>query len=341
MPEGDLLVLGYQDVHDVLHGRETETLEVVADAYRAHHQGRTVVPHSSFLTFPDQPRDRIIALPAYHPDGWAGLKWISSFPANVDTGRPRASALLCLNETGSGRPVAVLEASTISARRTAASAALAARHLAATDVDVVGLVGCGPINLEVARFLDVVLPRGWRVLVHDPDTARAKHFAATLGEWGLSTSTTMSLDELLRTSAVVSFATNASTPHVDSLAGCRPGCVVLHLSLRDLAPLVLEDARNVVDDADHVLRARTSLHLLQQLRDRPPHIDAELGALLDGDALPEDARQDAPVTVFSPFGLGVLDVAVASYAYGVAVAEGRGARVADFLANPSDFPVSR
>ena len=126
------------------------------DAYLLHREGRTDLPHSSFLRFGDGRPDRIIALPGRIEDDApvAGIKWIASFPGNVQRGMARASALLVLNSTETGRPTAVIESSIVSAQRTAASAALAARELHAIDGETtLGLIGCGVINFEIARFV--------------------------------------------------------------------------------------------------------------------------------------------------------------------------------------------
>src|SRR4029450_2968617 len=114
-----------------LRGQEKEIVELVEATYRLHGAGDSVNPPSYFLRFPDRPSSRIIALPASigGPTPVDGLKWISSFPENVAAGIPRASAGLVLNDHDTGDPFACLEASIISATRTAASAALAADWL--------------------------------------------------------------------------------------------------------------------------------------------------------------------------------------------------------------------
>jgi ornithine cyclodeaminase len=110
------------------------------------------------------------------------------------------------------------------------------------------------------------------------------------------------------------------------LEDVQPGAVVLHVSLRDLHPSAILGAVNVVDDADHVCRERTSLHLAEQEVGDRSFIHAPIGALVRGGRLV--ARRPGDVVVFSPFGLGVLDLALAAWVRAAAEGRGLGERVA-------------
>ena len=94
--------------------------------------------------------------------------------------------------------------------------------------------------------------------------------------------------------------------------------LVLHVSLRDLAPEILLGSTNIVDDVEHCLKADTSPHLAEQ---RTGNRDFLAGTLDDVMAGRVDAAADRPV-VFSPFGLGVLDLAVGKYVYDVVARSG-------------------
>ncbi|MET0647626.1 MAG: hypothetical protein ABW208_13500 [Pyrinomonadaceae bacterium] len=65
MRDGDILILKGREVQALLEGREAELLETVRRAYVAHARGESVLPHSSFLNFPNEQGNRIIAMPAY------------------------------------------------------------------------------------------------------------------------------------------------------------------------------------------------------------------------------------------------------------------------------------
>jgi N-[(2S)-2-amino-2-carboxyethyl]-L-glutamate dehydrogenase len=331
--EESILVLGAAEVERALAGREAEVLAAVADAYVAHGRGETSLPHSTFLRFPGDDRNRIIALPAFlgGPEAVAGMKWIASFPGNLERGLERASAVLVLNSCDTGRPTAILEGSIVSARRTAASAALAARELLGGAAPAaIGLIGTGVINFEVARFLRAALPGSDRFTLFDLDTGRAGRFAERLArELGVAeVATAASSEAVLAGCPLVSFATTAIRPHT-GLAACPPGAALLHVSLRDLTPEAILAADNLVDDADHVCRAQTSVHLAEQASGGRAFIRCTLADVLDGRA--PARRDDRSIAVFSPFGLGILDLAVGRLACDLARETGDGTLLRSFL----------
>lgn len=332
----DVLILTGPQVRDLLHGRERDVLEAVERAYRLHAGGDTALPHSTFLLFPQAPRNRIIALPAFLGGGQpvAGVKWIASFPGNHDHGLDRASAVMVLNSTDTGVPEVILEGSIVSAQRTAASAALAALHLTGGQApSVVGLIGCGLINAEILRFLSTVFSLK-SVLLFDSAPDRAEGFRQRVTAWLPEARIAMAggAEEVLRRASLISFATTAAEPHVDSLAACLKGATILHVSLRDLSVSAILSADNVVDDVDHVMRERTSVHLAAQFTGGHDFVRATLGEILTEEKPP---RHDADgIVVFSPFGLGILDLAVGSLVRDLANQRGLGTRIPSFLPEP-------
>jgi 2,3-diaminopropionate biosynthesis protein SbnB len=309
----NMLIVSGQEVASLLKGRELDLINTVRMAYEAHGHGMSALPHSTFLRFPDNSRDRIIALPAYLGKDFevAGIKWVSSFPDNIEAGMDRASAVVILNSMVTGRPEAIIEGSLISAKRTAASAALAARCLRRGIPGSIGMIGCGLINFEIARFLLAVWPKVKELLIHDLNASRAGHFKHKLEAAFSEVEVTVagSVDEVLAEAPLISFATTALEPHVSDLSMCPRGSTILHISLRDLSPESILTCDNVVDDVDHVCRAQTSIHLAEQLTGNRDFIRCALPDILNGVAPAK--RDDDSISVFSPFGLGILDLAVA------------------------------
>lgn len=330
MSDDAIRILTGEDVLALFDGRELEIMNAVEHAYRLHALGDSFLPASTFLGFPGRPDNRIIALPAYlggDVDA-AGIKWISSYPANRERSLERASAVIILNDNLTGRPTLMAEGSVISAKRTAASAALAATRLGDGGTTL-GIVGCGPINFEIVRFIVAALPGIDRIDLHDLRPDAVASFAGKLHaiRKDLRVERAASIGEVLARNTLISFATTALEPHVDVLPAVAPGTVILHVSLRDLSPSILLASRNIVDDVDHVCRARTSAHLAEQLVGHRDFIDGTLGELLLGRI---GGASDA-VTVFSPFGLGVLDLALAVEAERLARDNGAGAIVPSFF----------
>lgn len=333
LSDSDILIIGAGEVEAALEGKEESVLNAVQSAYETHSRGASSLPHSSFLRFPDSDKDRIICLPAYLGDNFqlAGVKWIASMPDNLARGMERASAVMILNDRVTGRPRAVIEGSIISKQRTAASAALASRVLASDEPTTIGFVGCGPINLAVAQFLAVVWPNVSCFIAFDLDPVRAEGFGETLlaNRPGATFSVASSLHEVLGESQMVAFGTTAIKPYIENLDTCPPAATILHVSLRDLSADTILSNHNIVDDLDHVNRAATSIHLASQQKGHTDFVHSSLGdILLAKAALPE---RDHRKLIFSPFGLGVLDLAVADLVMNSLAERGGGTQVRSFL----------
>jgi 2,3-diaminopropionate biosynthesis protein SbnB len=334
MRDGDIAILRGSEVRAVLAGRELDVIRAVRMAYITHGGGDSSLPHSTFLPFPGQPRDRIIALPAYLGGSCrtAGVKWVSSFPDNLQRGVDRASAVVILNSPRTGRPETVLEGSVISAKRTAASAALAAQCLLdGSKVRRVGLVGCGLINFEITRFLLAVYPEVESFVVFDKDEARAKQFAKKKIFDGIGVEIAKDTKAVLRNCSLISIATTALTPHISELRECPQGSVILHISLRDLSADVILSCDNIVDDIDHVCRAQTSVHLAEQRVGHRKFIRCTLADILSGRAPARNGSET--FSVFSPFGLGVLDLAISKLVRDLALQQGMETVIGSFLPN--------
>jgi len=236
---------------------------------------------------------------------------------------------LILNDHDTGYPFACIEGSIISATRTAAMAAMAADWFTRgrQRPTRVGFFGVGLIARYIHTFLAAT---GWtfdEIGVHDLSAGSAAGFRGYLeqsgqgsgtGRPGTQQSGTASritvhdrAEDLIRSSDLVVFATVAGQPHVSELSWFEHNPLVLHVSLRDLAPEILLASANVVDDVEHCLKANTSPHLAEQLTGNR---DFLLGTLDDVMAGRVTVPTDRPV-VFSPFGLGVLDLAVGKYVY--------------------------
>jgi ornithine cyclodeaminase/alanine dehydrogenase-like protein (mu-crystallin family) len=124
-----------------------------------------------------RPDSFIHAMPAYIPGlESAGVKWVSGFPENVKKGLPYISGLLVLNNPETGLPLAVMDCTWITAKRTGAATAVAAKYLARPDSKILGILGCGiqgRSNLEALKALFSLE----RVLAYDTNSAALHLYA--------------------------------------------------------------------------------------------------------------------------------------------------------------------
>ncbi len=130
-----------------------EIVSAVEEAFRAKGEGEVEMPPKPGIH--PAPDAFIHAMPAYLPKmRSAGVKWVSGFPENSKRGLPYISGLVILNDPETGLPIAVMDGAWITAKRTGAATAVAAKYLARKDSTSFGILGCGVegrANLEAVR----------------------------------------------------------------------------------------------------------------------------------------------------------------------------------------------
>lgn len=183
MPKHRLLYLSRADV-EAVGVPMSEIIDALDDAFRQHGEGKVEMPPKPGVH--SRPDAFIHAMPCYIPGPEAiGVKWVAGYPDNPQRGLPYISGLLVLNDADTGLPLAVMDCTWITAKRTGAATALAARYLARPDSSTVGILGCGVqgrSNLEALRVLFPIQ----RVMAYDRSLPSALKYADEIEEkWGI------------------------------------------------------------------------------------------------------------------------------------------------------------
>lgn len=197
-----LRYLSYDDVSSV--GMTMgEVIQAVEDVFREKGEGRVEMPPKPGIhTMPDA---FIHAMPAYVPSiKAAGMKWVGGYPANHQRGLPYISGLLILNDADTGIPLAVMDCIWITAMRTGAATAVAARYLARADSKTAAILGCGVQGRSNLEALKVVLPGLSEVRAFDVLTeAQEKFLRESAEKYGIATYSAKDPEDAVRGADVV------------------------------------------------------------------------------------------------------------------------------------------
>ena len=177
---GEMLYLSRTDVERV-DLPMAEVIDAVERVFVEKGEGRVEMPPKPGIhTMPDA---FIHAMPAYIPGmKAAGMKWVSGYPANHGRGLPYISGLLVLNDPETGIPVSVMDATWITAMRTAAATAVAAKHLALPGSHTLGILGCGVQGRTNLEALKVAFPAMDEVRAYDIDRSVVERYSSEMSD---------------------------------------------------------------------------------------------------------------------------------------------------------------
>ena len=307
-------ILVRKDVENLITMREViSEMEEVFSALTgkdAHVPGRTVLNL-------DGSDNSILFMPGYlQKSGGAGMKVVSVFPSNAARGIPTISAQIILCDVETGEVNSVLEGGYITALRTAATTAVATKHLARQDACHLGVFGAG---VQAKSQIDAhrEVRNLERIIIYDLDSTKAealaKHFQIICGQ-SCMCSSAKSPDELVALSDIIIAATTSQTPvfkgdslrkgtHVNAIGSYKP-------HVREVDDATIRRSRIYVDSYEHALKE--SGDLIIPLRTgviRESDIQGELGELVLGRKKGRENSDE--ITFFKSVGLAVQDIAVA------------------------------
>jgi ornithine cyclodeaminase len=292
-----MLVLTRSDVEELL-----DLDALVGALARAHEElsaGAVSMPARIAATTAD---GLLGAMPAYLPSAGLGCKLVTLFPQNTD--RPTHQATIVLFDSENGSPIALIDGTYITATRTAAAAALAARLLARADANVLAIIGTGVQARTHARAFASV--RDWKeIRVAGRDRTKTEALAAELG------ATAASFEDAVRGADVVAATTHSAEPvvraewvapgtHVSSVGYNAPGS--------ELDPQLVRAATIVVESRDSSFAPPPGG--APELAGIDPASVAELGELVSGSR--RGRATPVEITLYKSVGVAVQDLAAAA-----------------------------
>jgi alanine dehydrogenase len=322
----NVLVLGQADIAHLLPMRDC--IDVMADALTALARGDAILPLRQVLRLPDG-KSAFAVMPAYlgRPKA-VGAKVITVFPDNQGTALDSHQGAVLLFDAEHGRLLAVMDASSITAIRTAAVSGLATRLLAREGAASLAILGTGVQARTHLEAMCAVRPIA-RARVWSRDAGAVRRFAERESRrHGVEVEPAQSAREAVDGAEIVCTVTSSQEPvlagewraagaPVNALGAAHPAAPALDTPAIVRGRLYVDRRESALNEAGDFLIPRREGAIGDD------HLVGELGELLLG-RIP--GRRSAPeVTIFKSLGLAVEDVAAAAFIYGRA--EGRGSRV--------------
>lgn len=319
MYQANLLYLSQSDVAAVGLSM-SEIIEAVELALNEKAAGRVEMPPKPGIH--PLPDSFIHAMPAYIPAiGSAGVKWVSGFPQNQVRGLPYISGLLILNDPETGIPLCVMDCTWITAARTGAATAVAAKHLARPESSRVGILGCGVQGRTNARALAELFSIK-EIRAYDVDPQAADDYAKAMrAELGLAVKVVGRPEEAVREcDIVITAGPILRVPHATIPTGwLEPGAFACPLDFDSYwHPDALAQADKFCTDGREQLSYYQQAGYFQSI----PPLHADLAEIVCGERSGRESPEER--IICCNLGLALADMATAIRVYRAAVEAGAG-----------------
>nr|WP_281248962.1 2,3-diaminopropionate biosynthesis protein SbnB [Bacillus alkalicellulosilyticus] len=297
----------------------------VEEAVKIMHEDDFSQPIKPYLRYKDQ-KNRIIAMPAYIGGliNKSGIKWISSFPDNINYNKPRAHSVLILNNAETGEPISIINGALLSIYRTVAVSALVAKY-----VDIVrefsnfnlGIIGFGPIGQNHLKcFEDLYNEKINNIMIYDKktinnDLLKTNHKINVCSSW----------QEVYKNSDILITCTVSDKRYIN--LSPKKGSLHLNVSLRDYEPSIYDHMKDsiIVDNWEEVCRENTDIEIMHKQKGLKKSDTYSIN-----DVVLKNAIRNIPLEnsiMFNPMGMSIFDITIGSYYYTKALDNNIGIRL--------------
>jgi alanine dehydrogenase len=308
-------MLNKKDVRSLINIRDV--IDVVEAAFKDYTEGKGEMPSKVYLTVKD---GDFRAMPASLP-GEAGMKWVSVHTGNMAKGLPTVMAVLIFNDTYTGYPLAIMDASEITALRTAATSTIASKYLARKGANTLGIIGAGyqayyhiKAHVELFKFKEIMVAD-----ISPKATGRLVDSLPNLPLRACSIEETAQAD-------IICTLTPAHQPVLQK-KWLKPGTHINAIGAdaegkEELEPSILDDALVIVDDLRQAMHAGEINVPVAKGLYKKEQIYANLGEIILG--IKPGRTNNENITVFDSTGLAIEDIATAGMLYQKARQSGTG-----------------
>ena len=198
---------------DAMETRNALPFGALIDAVDKMFRSKCTMPvrHHHEVHVPGEPDGTLLLMPAWEEGRYLGVKLVTVFPGNTARSLPSIFGTYLLSSAVTGELLALLDGGELTARRTAAASALAARYLAPKDAKTMLMVGTGRLSTNLIEAHALVRPLE-TVLIWGRDEAKAEATARSVAHLGLKTQIVSNLKDAAGSADLISCATLSSDP---------------------------------------------------------------------------------------------------------------------------------
>ncbi|MFC1580704.1 2,3-diaminopropionate biosynthesis protein SbnB [Thermodesulfobacteriota bacterium] len=300
-----------------------ETVDAIEKAVKCLNNKDYAQPVKPYLRY-REPVNRIIAMPAFVGGDvdLAGIKWIASFPGNIDNNIPRAHSVVVINQADTGIPIAIINTPLLSVIRTSSVTGLMIRHFLKTrpmDNINVGIIGWGPIGQYHFKMVTELLKdKVANVSLYD---LRGVNKDLVDSDYKDKITVADNWQDAYRDADIFMTCTVSKAPYIDEKP--KPGSLQLNVSLRDFKVDICDYTKAIiVDDWEEICREKTDIEMMHLEKGLQEEDTKSIADVVSNNCMADYPEDEA--VMFNPMGMAVFDIATAGYYLDKAKAMGVG-----------------